>query len=148
MTGYITNIRSKIGHELLLLPSVAAVITNKDGKILLQEKAAGEGWSLPAGGIEPGESPEQAIIREVMEETGLHVAVETVLGVYGGESFRYRYPNGDQVEYTVILFRCQVKESTGSPTDPETRSLAYFTEKDMPLLALPYPKDVLFSHLR
>jgi 8-oxo-dGTP pyrophosphatase MutT (NUDIX family) len=34
--------------------------------LLLQEKASGERWSLPAGAIEPGETPEQAIVREVL----------------------------------------------------------------------------------
>ena len=37
----------------------------------------GEYWSLPAGAIEPGETPEEAVIREVWEETGLKVRVKT-----------------------------------------------------------------------
>ncbi|HEV7320038.1 MAG TPA: NUDIX domain-containing protein [Ensifer sp.] len=71
MKTYIQSIREKIGSGLLLCPSVAAVIHNADGQILLQEKASGEGWSLPAGAIEPGETPDEAVMREVMEETGL-----------------------------------------------------------------------------
>ena len=57
MSPYFQQLRAKIGHDLLLLPSVAAVIRNSDGRLLLQEKASGEGWSLPAGAIEPAESP-------------------------------------------------------------------------------------------
>ena len=57
MSPYFQQLRAKIGHDLLLLPSVAAVIRNSDGRLLLQEKASDEGWSLPAGAIEPAESP-------------------------------------------------------------------------------------------
>ena len=143
---YIKEMRKKIGHDLLLVPCVAAVITDQEGNILLQEKSGGESWSLPAGGIEPGESPDEAIIREVLEETGLHVIVERVLGVFGGADFRYQYPNNDNVEYTVVLYRCQVTGVCAPPQDSETVSLAYFSEQNMPPLALPYPKDILFAH--
>ncbi len=139
------ELRGLIGNRLLLLPSVAAVIHDYAGNLLLQEKASGEGWSLPAGAIEPGETPQEAIIREVMEETGLTITPTAILGVFGGTEFRYTYPNGDQVEYVVTLFRCQVLADQGSWTDSETKSLGYFTREDMPPLALPYPLSALFA---
>src|SRR5688572_19408976 len=114
MSPYFRQLRAKIGHDLLLTPSVAAVIRDSRGRLLLQEKSSGEGWSLPAGAIEPGESPQQAIEREVLEETGLVVAPEEVLGVFGGRLFRYVYPSGDAVEYTVVLFRCEVTRETNA----------------------------------
>ncbi|MGF6174237.1 8-oxo-dGTP pyrophosphatase MutT (NUDIX family) [Ensifer sp. 4252] len=80
-----------------------------------------------------------------MEETGLTVTPTSVLGVFGGRAFRYTYPNGDQVEYIVTLFRCEVVEDLGSWTDNETRSLRYFARDEMPPLALPYPASALFS---
>jgi 8-oxo-dGTP pyrophosphatase MutT (NUDIX family) len=113
--------------------------------LLLQERSSGEGWSLPAGAIEPGESPEQAVQREVFEETGLVVTPQEVLGVFGGRDFRYVYPNGDAVEYTVVLFRCAVTGKSSAPCDPETKSLCYFGPAEMPRLAMPYPIETLFS---
>ncbi len=145
MGSYLTELRSLIGNRLLLLPSVAAVIHDRAGKLLMQEKSSGEGWSLPAGTIEPGETPQQAVIREVMEETGLVVTPSAILGVFGGRDFRYTYPNGHQVECVVTLFRCHVVEDLGSWSDSETRSLAYFALDDMPQLALPYPASALFD---
>ncbi|TBF40447.1 NUDIX domain-containing protein [Rhizobium leguminosarum] len=144
MTPYLMELRRLIGNRLLQLPSVAAVIHDHAGDLLLQEKASGEGWSLPAGAIEPGETPQEAIIREVMEETGLAVVPTTVLGVFGGRDFRYTYPNGDQVEYVVTLFKCRVAADRGAWTDTETRALRYFAPDDMPALALPYPVSALF----
>jgi 8-oxo-dGTP pyrophosphatase MutT (NUDIX family) len=113
MSPYFKQLRARIGHDLLLMPSVAAVIRDAEGRLLLQEKASGEGWSLPAGAIEPGESPEQAVEREVREETGLVVAAKEIIGVFGGRGFRCVYPNGDAVEYTVVLFRCSAVREAG-----------------------------------
>lgn len=145
MTSYVMELRGLIGNRLLLLPSVAAVVHDHAGNLLLQEKASGEGWSLPAGAIEPGETPQEAVIREVAEETGLVVSANNVLGVFGGREFRYTYPNGHRVEYVVTLFKCQVLQNGGAWTDNETKSLRYFAMHDMPSLALPYPVSALFA---
>lgn len=59
--------------------------------------------------IEPQESPVQALLREVREETVLAIKVDRLLGVFGGEGFGFTYPNGDQFEYTVIMFKCVVE---------------------------------------
>jgi 8-oxo-dGTP pyrophosphatase MutT (NUDIX family) len=139
------ELRRLIGNRLLLLPSVAAVVHDANGHLLLQEKASGEGWSLPAGAIEPGEAPQEAVTREVMEETGYTVFSTSILGVFGGREFRYTYPNGHQVEYVVTLFKCQGLAEQIPWTDNETRSLRYFAINDMPPLALPYPLSMLFG---
>lgn len=144
MSPYLRRLRSKIGHDLLLLPSVAAVIRDSEGRVLLQEKSSGEGWSLPAGAIEPGETPEQAICREVREETGLIVTPQEIIGVFGGTKFRYIYPGGDKVEYTVILYHCVPIGTCVDKLDPETKALRYFAEGEMPRLALPYPQSAFF----
>nr|WKF61513.1 RNA pyrophosphohydrolase [Paraburkholderia busanensis] len=99
---------------------------------------------MPAGGIEPGESPQEAIIREVLEESGYAIHIHDILGVYGGRAFRYMYPNGDQVEYVVTLFQCKIMSGSGIPGDTKTRSIRYFKRHEMPKLALPYPIDDLF----
>ncbi|HEV7306915.1 NUDIX domain-containing protein [Ensifer sp.] len=145
MKSYIQNLREKIGSDLLLCPSVAAVIHNAEAQLLLQEKASGEGWSLPAGAIELGETPAEAIIREVMEETGFPVSIDNILGVFGGKDFRYTYPNGDRVEYVVTLFRCRITGAQKPILDGETKSLRYVSAADMPPLALPYPASLLFG---
>ena len=146
MSPYYQRLRDAIGKELLLIPSVAAVIHNADGRLLLQQKHDGT-WSLPAGAIEPGETPEQAIAREVLEETGLRCTGSEVIATLGGPQFRYTYANGDPVEYLIALFKCAVDDETIPPTDTEeTASLRWFTREEFPGLALPYPIELLFPH--
>jgi 8-oxo-dGTP pyrophosphatase MutT (NUDIX family) len=146
MSPYLRQLRAKIGSDLLLVPSVAAVIRDAEGRLLLQEKSSGEGWSLPAGAIDPGESPEQALRREVLEETGFAVVPTRIVGVFGGEDFRYVYPNGDVVEFTVVLYRCAViGEAAGGPSDSETKSLRWFARHEMPKLPNEFPREALFG---
>lgn len=143
MSPHYQNIRDQIGSGLLLIPSVAALIRDSSGAILLQEKSDGS-WSLPAGAIEPGESPSEALAREVFEETGLIVDGSRLIGAFGGSDFRHTYPNGDQVEYTVLLFECSASQSSNPSIDEETVSLQFFSEEQFPGLGLPYPNRLLY----
>ncbi|KMY43916.1 NUDIX hydrolase [Bacillus sp. FJAT-27916] len=145
MSDYYQKLRDKVGNDLLFIPSVAGVVRNELGEILLQNKGNGEKWSLPAGAIEPGEAPAGAMVREVWEETGLSVEPRKLLGVFGGEEYRYQYPNGHQVEYSLFLFDCVIQGGKLNPMDQETADLQYFHPQNMPELALPYPKE-LFLH--
>lgn len=64
-------------------PSVVVCCIVQDGRILLLRRRLREGtleWSEPAGKIEPGETPEQAAVREVHEEVGLAVEITHRLG--------------------------------------------------------------------
>lgn len=65
------------------IPCVGAVIRDDAGRLLLIVRGHDPGkglWSIPGGRIEPGETPEQAVVREVREETGLDVSCGPLLG--------------------------------------------------------------------
>jgi mutator protein MutT len=142
ISPYLKNIRQKVGHELLLVPSVAAVIPNDKGEILVIKRSDDGTWSLPAGAIDPDESPAQAVIREVAEETGLIVEIEKVIGVFGGKDFTWTYPSNDVVQYTVIVFLCRAIGGDLCAVDGEAQELVYLsTMKDLNLQA-PYPADL------
>lgn len=60
-----------------------AVITDTHGRMLLPHWNEGgkEGWTLPGGGLDAGEDPADAAVREVAEETGYDVALDELLGI-------------------------------------------------------------------
>lgn len=61
-----------------------AVVTGDDDKVLLARWTQGRrvAWTMPGGGLEAGEDPEDAVRREVREETGYTVQVEELLGIH------------------------------------------------------------------
>jgi ADP-ribose pyrophosphatase YjhB (NUDIX family) len=66
-----------------VIPCVGAIITDPAGRLLLVKRGhePGKGlWSIPGGRVEPGETDEQAVIREVREETGLAVRPGRLVG--------------------------------------------------------------------
>ncbi|MET0409857.1 MAG: NUDIX domain-containing protein [Polyangiaceae bacterium] len=144
MSPYYRALRARTGPDLLLMPAVAAVIRDDQGRLLVQRTQQGE-WSLPAGAIEPGEAPARAVAREVHEETGLQVRPARVLGVVGGENCRVTYPSGDRVEYIVTVFECHVVTGSLIDSNDETASLHWFKLDELPKLAFPYPDEVLRS---
>lgn len=144
ISAYLKELRDKVGQRLLIMPGVAAVIRDATGRILLQKRTDGL-WSLPAGAIDPGEAPAQALVREVWEETGLRVRPRRLIGVFGGRAFRYTCPNGDEVENLSLLFDCEVVGGVLGGQDDETAELHFFVPEEMPQLPLDYPREVFAS---
>ena len=122
-----------------LRPSVAAIITNDDGHVLLQRRSDNGLWGLPGGGVEIGESVSTAIVREVREETGLTVQIARLVGVYSDPRFQVvRYADGNVVHYINTLFVCRIVGGT-LQTCEETLDLQFFDPAHL-------PEGMLLSH--
>lgn len=90
-----------------LVAAVSAVVAYPDGTIVLQRRTDSGLWALPGGGMELGESVTTATIREVLEETGLHVRPLYVIGVYSDPDHVFAYDDGEvRQEYSVCV-ACQ-----------------------------------------
>jgi len=139
--GYVEELRRLIGNRTLISPGVRAVIRNEDGDVLLQLRGDLRVWGLPAGGMELNESVQDALRREVLEETGLTVVRARPFGVYTHPRYGFRYPNGDHAQPFTIAFL--IEEWTGTPTADghESLDLRFF-----PLDALPPPEQVHRPH--
>lgn len=131
MSEYLRNLRSKVGHELLLLPSVTMIVLDDKDRILLVRNADVDLWLPPGGGIEPDESPWDAAVREMQEETGLLVEPVQIVGVYGGPEYRVTYPNGDVVSYVMTVYECRVVSGEMAPDNEEILEIRYFSKTEL-----------------
>jgi 8-oxo-dGTP pyrophosphatase MutT (NUDIX family) len=125
----------------VIRPGTCAAVFNERGEILLQQRSDNGFWSMPGGAIDPGESVEQGVLREVWEETGLHVRVVRLVGVYS-DPRNYmitHYPGGDIVHNVSLCFVCERVAGTLQLSD-ESTDIGYF-----PVEALPAP--MMPSHL-
>jgi 8-oxo-dGTP pyrophosphatase MutT (NUDIX family) len=130
--GYIDDIRSKIGHDLLIVVG-AGIFIYKNGKVLLQKRKDNLCWSITgAGGVEIGESVEEAAKRELFEETGLIANKLELLGVFSGEGMTYTYPNGDKVQIVGIDYTCENFEGEIQLETDETLALKWFGMDEIP----------------
>ncbi|HEY2386435.1 MAG TPA: NUDIX domain-containing protein [Candidatus Binatia bacterium] len=107
ISEYLKNLRAHIGTTLVLVPSVSALLYDDEDRMLLVRDANSGVWSTPGGAIEPDETPQDAIVREVWEETSLVVEPTRLRGVFHGPDFRVVYANGDQVSYVITVFECR-----------------------------------------
>lgn len=114
-------------------PAVAAAVIVEDGRVLLIRRAAPEGallWQLPAGQIEPGETGEQAAVRETQEEAGLDVVALKILGE------RVHPATGRRMIYVV----CEVLGGTAHVADADELDAVEWCDQArvVELVALPF----------
>lgn len=102
----------------------AAIILNDEGHVLLVKQSYGAfNWELPGGAAEPGESPAEAVIREVREETGLDVVVEKMTGWYFESHIDFHH-------YAFVCTR--VNPEAGFEPDAEVTECAFHSIETLP----------------
>ncbi|ORT57964.1 NUDIX hydrolase [Streptomyces sp. CB03238] len=107
-------------------PGVAAAVIVHEGRVLMVRRRVSEGplsWQFPAGKVEPGETREEAAVRETEEETGLTVAAMKLLGE------RVHPKTGRLMSYTA----CEVVGGTAHVAAPEELAeLAWVPHGEIP----------------
>jgi 8-oxo-dGTP pyrophosphatase MutT (NUDIX family) len=116
---------------------VNAVILDTGGRVLLALRYRPPIWNLPGGGVEPGEAPWEAAVREVAEEVGVLVVVDRLSGVY------HRPPDGDPV----LVFRCRLLSGTPAGS-PESRQVGWFDPAELPEPMHPYQPERIADAVR
>lgn len=123
---FIKTLRAKIGTDLLQVPTVSVLAADDQGRVLLvQDKPSGL-WGPPGGIVDPHELPSDAAVREVWEEAGVYVELTQLLGVFAGERFSVRYPNGDQLSGVETVFAARVISGRPRADQEETSDARFF----------------------
>lgn len=132
----IPAIRQRIGNAPYIGAGAVTAVVREDGRLLLIQRQDDGHWDLPGGFLQLGENAAHAAIREVREETGLQVQLERLLGVFSPAQ-PWVYPNGDQTQSTLAVFRARPSGGSLAPQRSEVRRLAWLTPAEV--LALPAP---------
>lgn len=112
----------------------AVILRDRDSRqVLLSLRSDLFGWELPGGTPEPGESAEQTLVREVREETGLDVVVESRVGDWTRQGFR---------PHRARVFRCRAVGGALRPSG-ETPRLGWFDAASPPEALLPWYREPL-----
>ncbi|MDR0899082.1 MAG: NUDIX domain-containing protein [Lactobacillaceae bacterium] len=145
MEQYFTNLRSKIGHEEIIMPGVVGILFDESRtKILMEQRNDGSsGWSFVGGMMNLGESASQTIIREFQEETGLIVKVNKLLGI--DTKFHHTFPNGDKAQIPGIVF--EVSKVSGQLKPDEESSVVEFVEPTTDLKMYNQQHQRILEHL-
>src|SRR5262245_44237504 len=119
---------------------VVAAVVWRDGRVLLTQRPPGGPlgglWEFPGGKIEPGETPEQAVVREVGADLGVRATPLEILARH-----RHRYAHG--LDVGIVFVRCELSATEFRPsaavhaarwTRPEDVDLGELLEGDRPFL--------------
>jgi ADP-ribose pyrophosphatase YjhB (NUDIX family) len=113
-----------------IVPAVSVVVPDDRGRILLIRRVDNNYWSIPGGGMEPGESIRQAATREVREETGINCEVTGLVGIYSNPQHVAAYDDGEVRQEFSICLTAQVL--SGSPrTSSESSEVRFVPVADI-----------------
>ena len=125
---YIHELRKQIGSRKIILNCAGALII-RDGKILFQRRTDNGQWGLIGGLVEMNETYEQAALREIREETGLEVKLDSFLGIFHNHSMVWS--NGDAAHVISAMFTAGI--ISGEPRiDEESYELRFFGKDERP----------------
>jgi 8-oxo-dGTP diphosphatase len=119
--------------EQQIRPAVAAAVFNDHGQILLQKRKDVNRWGLISGHVEFGESVEEAMLREITEETGTQAQLVRLIGVYSSPLSQTYHYTDKTIQYITTYFEARLQnELTENFSNEETAALQFFHPDQIP----------------
>ena len=138
---------------------MAAAVFNEDGRVLIAKRIGASGpyvWQMPQGGIDPGERPEDAVLRELREETGIHASLVEPLAAID-RWLTYDYPKdvqerkaragkeerGQKQRWFALRFLGRAADiDLAAEAKPEFDEWRWATLAEVPALVIPWKRPV------
>ncbi|SCM95840.1 Uncharacterized protein BWINRASL_03097 [Bacillus mycoides] len=146
--GYIEDVRNLVGNHPLILIGSHAIILNEKNEVLLQLRTDFNRWGIIGGALEYNETLEDALKREVFEETGLIIKTPELFRTYSGPDFFQIYPNGDQVHGVLVIYICREFQGELICDQTESKELRFFPLDELPITLHPVIEGIIrdFQH--
>ena len=117
-------------------PVIPQAVVLRNGEVLLVKRDSPALWELPGGGILPGETIEDALRREVQEESGVPIEVIELLGWYERTGFR---------AHLSPTYICKSLSENLMSSSDDVIDVRYFPLKDLPQNIFPWFRSVLYT---
>lgn len=128
---FVLALRERVGHELLWMPGITAVVVDASGeRVLLVRRSDTGNWAPVTGIVDPGEQPAQCAVREVQEETCVEAVVERLVAVEAEPVTVH--VNGDRAQYLDLAFRCRHVRGEPRVGDDESTDVRWFAAQSLP----------------
>ena len=114
-----------------LVPAVSAVVSDDEDRLLVHRRSDNDLWSIPGGRLEVGESVSQAVVREVLEETGIEVEPMRLVGVYSDPRAVVAYDDGEVRQQFSICVACRPSGGALSAESDESLEVRFVAPTEL-----------------
>lgn len=141
------ELRKLVGHRPLIMVGATMLLLNQDNELLMMKRTDNLCWGVPGGSIELGETFEECVKRETLEETGIVVDQMELVGVYSGEELHYTYPNRDEVYMFSAVYRSRTDGTCIQLDLTEHSEFGFFKLNQLPEEVSPPIKPILRDYI-
>ena len=113
-----------------IVPAVTVAVRDENGRLLLIQRSDNGLWAMPGGALEVGETVAHAAAREVLEETGIAVEINGVVGIYSDPKHVIAYDDGEVRQQFAICLSARPLKGT-LQTSSETVKVRWVDAQDL-----------------
>ncbi|MFI1013495.1 NUDIX domain-containing protein [Streptomyces sp. NPDC020965] len=128
-----------------LVVAASAVVTDDQGRVLLQRRRDNDLWALPGGGMDLTDSLPGTAVREVREETGLHIEITGLVGTYTDPRHIIAYTDGEVRRQFNVCFTARVTGGALAISD-ESTELRFVAPEDIDALPMHHTQRLRLRH--
>ena len=143
--GYIKEMRKHVGHAPIMTCACGVIIENEKGEILLQQRRDNGCWAIIGGSMEMGETFEEAVRRETLEESGLTLGRLEIFKLLSGRDRIIEYPNGDVCFGPGIVFITREYEGPIVNDPEEVMEHRFFRKNELPDNLNKFDEDIILD---